>query len=122
MLPTRVMLIVDPHHWLAQDGSLPSTNLRLRRQVLRIARLIEYGGPLQVGASRETLVECKRRPRGQPCLGLMWVAKRDAPDFAIHAYCLVCGENEAMIYKWADTEWADGMMEPVPPDLGIRPS
>jgi hypothetical protein len=70
-----------------------------------------------VQESRETLVECKKRPGGKPCLGLMWVKKRGAPDYEIHAFCIVCGEGEAMIYNWADTEWADGMMEPVPPEL-----
>ena len=112
------MLIVDVHHWLEEDGSLPTGNVGLRRRVLRIARFIEYGVPLDVRESRETLVECKRRPGGKPCLGLMWVAKRGAPDFEIHAFCIVCGENEAMIYNWVGTDWAAGMMEPVPPEHG----
>jgi hypothetical protein len=107
-------LVVDVHHWLEEDGSLPNNNPRLRRQVLRIARFIEYGGSLDAYESRETLIECRRRPSGTPCLGLMWVSKQSAPDFAIRAYCLGCGNNEVMIYNWADTEWADGMMDPVP--------
>ena len=56
------MLVVDPRHWLMEDGDLPKTNLRLRRQALRVARLIDYGGPLAVGESREPLVECTKRP------------------------------------------------------------
>lgn len=40
------MLVVDPWHGLTEDGHLPDDNMRLRRRVLRIARLIEYGGPL----------------------------------------------------------------------------
>lgn len=40
------MLVVDPWHWLTEDGHFPDNNMRLRRQILRIARLIEYGGPL----------------------------------------------------------------------------
>jgi len=120
--PRRV-LVVDVHHWLEENGSLPRENMRLRRQVLRIARFIEYGGRLDAREHRKTLIECKRRPRGKPCPGLMWVAKEPAPDFAIHAYCVVCRESEAMIYNWADTEWADGMMEPVSPELDTtRPS
>ena len=51
------MLIVDPWHWLDKDGDLPVDNARLRRQVLRVARLIEYGGPLLPLHTRETLVE-----------------------------------------------------------------
>jgi hypothetical protein len=45
------MLIVDPHHWLDENGDLPVDNPRLRRQVLRVARLIEYGGPLWLAGS-----------------------------------------------------------------------
>jgi hypothetical protein len=41
------------------------------------------------------LVECKRRPGGKTCLGLMWVLKTD--DDAILAQCLVCQtEDEAV--------------------------
>jgi hypothetical protein len=112
------MLVVDVHHWL-EKGELPHHDLRLRRKVLRIARFIEYGGPLDVRESRETLMECKRRLGGKPCPGLMWVSKRGAPEFEIAAYCIVCREQEAAIYNWADTDWADGMMEPVPPELGV---
>src|SRR5262249_8893553 len=54
---TGRMVVVDPHHWLLEDGSLPTENLRLRRRALRIARTIEYGGPLRRGETRETLVE-----------------------------------------------------------------
>jgi hypothetical protein len=107
------MLVVDPRHWLMEDGDLPKTNLRLRRQALRVARLIEYGGPLAVGESRETLVECTKRPARQPCLSLMWVVKTE--EHAIYAYCPVCKQDEVMIHGWEDTLWAEGMMEPLPP-------
>lgn len=106
------MLIVDPWHWLDKDGNPPSDKLRLRRMVLRIARFIEYGGTLKGGESRETLMECRRRPKGNPCLGLMWVVKTD--DDAIFAFCRVCGDDEAVVQNWQTTEWANGMMEPVP--------
>jgi len=106
------MLVVDPHHWLEEDGSLPDLNQRLRRRVLRIARLIEYGGPLKRMETRETLVECSKRPAGHACLGLLWVTKTEHDD--IFAECLVCGRDEVMILNWKDTEWADGPMEPAP--------
>ncbi len=48
------MLIVDPNHWLEDDGCLPASNPRLRRQALRVARLVEYGGPLKTGQFRNT--------------------------------------------------------------------
>jgi hypothetical protein len=110
------MLVVDPWHWLDKEGNLPADNLRLRRQVLRVARFIEYGGSLKKLESRETLLECKRRPKGKPCLGLMWVVKTE--DDAINAFCRMCGD-EAMIHNWQETEWAAGMMKAVPPDSGI---
>jgi hypothetical protein len=110
------MLVVDPWHWLDKDGNLPTDNLQLRRQVLRVARFIEYGGPLEKLHSRETLMECRRRPKGKPCLGLMWVVKTE--DDAINAFCRMCGD-EAMIHNWQETAWAAGVMEAVPPDPGI---
>ena len=60
----------------------------------------------------ETLIECKRRPMGKPCTGLMWVDK--AEDDGILAHCLVCRTGEAFIHNWQKTEWAGGMMEAVP--------
>lgn len=109
------MLVVDPWHWLDKNGDLPTDNLRLRRQVLRVARFIEYGGPLQALECRETLVDCRRRPGGRPCMGLMWVAKTESG--AINALCRICRTDEAMIHNWQETEWAQGMMEAVPAGL-----
>ncbi len=109
------MLVVDPWHYLSKEGDLLTEDRRLYRRMLRIARFIEYGGPLARLETRETLVECKRRPHGKSCLGLMWVAKAD--DDAILARCLVCKTDEAYVHNWQETEWADGMMEPVPTDL-----
>ena len=109
-------LVVDITDWLDKDGSIPTERgPGFFRQVLRIAKLIEYGGPLAVGQLRETLVQCKRRPGRKGCLGLLWVEKT-AQD-SIAAYCLVCKHDEAVISNWQGTEWADGMMEPVSQDL-----
>jgi hypothetical protein len=52
------MLVVDPWHWLTEDGEFVVDNPRLYRRMLRIARFIEYGGPLKEDETRETLVEC----------------------------------------------------------------
>jgi hypothetical protein len=105
-------LIVDIRHWLTADLSLPNGPPRLRRNALRIASFIEYGGPLDPLDGRETLIPCKRRPHRKPCLGLMWVMKR--ADERIEAFCFVCRETEAVISGWQETEWADGPMEPAP--------
>jgi hypothetical protein len=80
---------------------------------LRVARFIEYGGPLAAGESRQTLVECLRRPRGERCLGLMWVIKTSSDTDAIDAFCPVCLTYEARIVRWQDTLWADGVMAPL---------
>jgi hypothetical protein len=106
------MLVVDPWHWLDGNGDPPADNPRLRRQVLRGARLIEYGGPLSALHTRETLVECPRRPAGKPCPGLLWVVK--TKEDAIEAACAVCGGSEVVIHNWRGTRWAEGMMPPVP--------
>ena len=105
-------LVVDPWHWLDESGEFPRDNLRIRRQIIRIARFIEYGGPLHQGGRRETLVECKRRPGRKACLGLVWVFKTKQDE--IIAHCPECETDEAVINNWQDTLWADGMMEPVP--------
>ena len=55
--------VVNPHHWLNEDGSLPE-NPRVRARVIRVAQFIEYGGTLRIGESRETLVPCRCRPAG----------------------------------------------------------
>jgi RNA polymerase sigma-70 factor, ECF subfamily len=107
-----MVLVVDPWHWLTEDGHFLVDNPRLYRRMLRIARFIEYGGKLQKNETRETLVECKRRPRGKACPGLMWVVKTD--DDAILAHCMACKTDEAVVHNWQQTEWAEGMMEPVP--------
>jgi hypothetical protein len=59
------MLVVDPWHWLTADGHFLVDNPHLYRRMLRIARFIEYGGELQKNETRETLIECKRRPKGK---------------------------------------------------------
>ncbi len=51
------MLVVDPWHWLTQDGSLPFDQPRLLPKALRVAQVIEYGGTLAHGEMRETLAE-----------------------------------------------------------------
>jgi hypothetical protein len=104
------MLVVDPWHWLHPDGTFPIEHPGLYRRILRVAQLIEAGGPLPVRHVRETLLLCSKRPRGKPFAGLVWVAK--TPEDAIHAYCLVCRNDEAMIHNWQTTDWADGPMEP----------
>jgi len=91
----------------------------VRRQALRIARLIEYGGPLELGYSRETLVECSRRLDRRPCEGLLWVSKLDA--HTIEAECLLCRRERILISGWEAMPWADGPMEPVAPPEDDRP-
>jgi hypothetical protein len=110
------MLTVDPWHWLTEDGHFLVDKPLLYRRMLRIARFIEYGGELQKHETRETLVECRRRPKGKPCSGLMWVVK--TADDGILAHCMVCKTEEVFIHNWQKTEWAEGMMEPVPVEMG----
>jgi hypothetical protein len=117
------MLIVNPWHWLTEHGNLPDAPPRLRANALKVARLIEYGGPLAVGESRETLIECSKRPNQKHCPGLLWVTKTS--DNAIHAGCIVCKQDEMLIHNWEETEWANGPMDSVridaePPEMAKR--
>lgn len=108
------MLVVDPWHWLDDDGHVPTHDARLRKRILRILQFIEYGGPLGVHEARETLIECAQRQARKPCSGLMWVMK--TPEERIIAYCSSCDHDEALIHNWRETEWAAGPMEPVAVD------
>jgi hypothetical protein len=102
-------LVVDPWHWLTEDGRLPVDDPGLYRRILRVARFIEYGGQLRQGQARGTLLQCKRRPKGRACAGLLWVTKTDAD--AIVATCPRCRKDEAIIHNWQETAWANGMMK-----------
>ncbi len=105
--------VINIQHWLGEDGEpIPA----LRRQVLRIARLIESAGPLAVGQTRGTLEECTRRVNRRPCQALLWVSKIDAET--IEACCLGCLREHVLITGWATTEWAAGPMEPIGPGEG----
>jgi hypothetical protein len=104
-----MILSVYIPHWLDENGHPAPT---LRRRVLRIARLIEYGGPLEAGQLRETLVECSRRPMRQPCEGLLWVTKSKDRK-TIEAFCQLCKDEQIYITGWELTDWAEGPMEPV---------
>ena len=105
------MLVVHIQDWLDDNGNIPLKPAAIRRNAIRVAQLIEYGGPLEVGQTRETLVPCSRRPGRKLCPGMLWVAKE--PDDRIYAYCITCQKDEVVISGWQETLWADGMMEPV---------
>jgi hypothetical protein len=102
-------LSVDIRHWLDEHGAPAEP---VRSKALWVARMIEYGGPLEPGFMRETLIECTMRPKRRRCLGLLWVMKR--PDDRIEAWCGVCEQLLVVVSGWRETEWAEGMMEPVP--------
>jgi hypothetical protein len=114
-----MLLVVDPRHWLTEDGAFVHEPRHLYRQMLRIAQFIEAGGPLPKDTTRETLIPCKRKPKGRACLGLMWVLK--TPKDEIFAQCMVCKSDEALIHDWQGTEWAEGPMDPSPLDFDAAP-
>ena len=106
--------VIDIRHWLDENGG-PATPVR--RQALRIARLIEYGGPLEEKYARETLVECSRRVARRACPGLLWVTKLE--DGRLEASCPVCRREHLVISGWEETVWAEGPMEPIGPEAEV---
>src|SRR2546427_9272906 len=98
------MLYVDPWHWLTPNGDIPTENGRLRRNLLGVLRVIEYGRPLSQGATRETLIECKKRPGGRRCMGLLRVEKTE--DDRLFAFCPVCETEHMVVSNWQKTRWA----------------
>ncbi len=108
------MIIVDPWHWLTEDGDFLDDS-KLRNRMIRVAALNEYGGPLPVMHARETLVPCTRRPKGKACKGLLVVVKRE--NESLHTFCPTCGSDEFLISNWQSTLWAGGPMPPVPVEV-----
>lgn len=109
--------VINIQHWLDENGE-PARPVR--RQALRVARLIEYGGPLEVGHARATLVECSRRVERRPCEGLLWVLKKETGT--IDAFCVSCRREHLQIWGWELTEWAAGPMEPLSPEEQEAPA
>ena len=115
--------LVDINAWpWLEDGDFPASNARLR-SVLRIARFIEYGGPLRPLHGRETLVECTRHSGRHTCPGFMWVVKRK--DDQLSAFCGTCHRVEVIIAGWQRTAWANGPKKQVrvafePPETRSR--
>ena len=99
-------LVVDPWHWLTPEGGIPANQARLRRNVLNVARVVEYGSTLPQGCFRETLLECSRRPENTRCLGLLWVEKRT--DDSLLAFCPVCNTDHFLVHNWQGTRWSNG--------------
>ena len=104
-------LVVDPWHWLTPNGDIPSDQPRLRRNVLRVARVVEYGATLPKGHFRRTLVECSKRPAGIACQGLLWVEKRS--DESLLAFCPACQTDHILVHNWQGTRWSQGQVQAV---------
>lgn len=102
-------LIVNPWHWLTPDGEIPQHIPDLRRNILRVARVIEYGALLASGEFRDTLIECTKRPAGKQCPGLQVVMKNG--DDSILAYCPICETDHILVHDWRGTKWAHGQPE-----------
>lgn len=102
--------VVNPWHWLEEDGSFLE-DTKIRGRAIRVAQCIEYGGPLDIGEGRETLIACRFRPAGTRCPGFIVVLKQS--DDAISAFCPTCDADEFLIYEWEETPWANGPATPV---------
>lgn len=112
------MLVVDPWHWMSKDEWFPDGPPGVRRNLLRIARLIEYGAELEPKEMRLTLVECTKRPNRRPCTGFMVVVKE--PEGTIYAECMTCRNDQIVISNWEDTPWATGICPPCSAETGPR--
>ena len=105
-------LVVDPWHWLTLAGEIPAGRPRLRRNVLNVARVVEYGATLSRGQFRETLLECSNRLRGARCQGLLWVEKRT--DDSLLAFCPKCTADHLLVHNWQGTRWSNGQASATP--------
>jgi|SRR5687768_3665219 len=98
------MLISIPWHWLEPNGAIPKENPKLRRRLLAVLRVIEYGSSLKPGASCKTLIECRKRAGGRSCLGLLDVARIE--DDSLFAFCPECGTEHLLVSNLQKTRWA----------------
>lgn len=113
-------LVVDPWHWLDEHGELLRDNLPVRRNMIRVARVIEYGARLKRGKTYETLIECHRRPGGIPCLGLLIVTRTD--DDYLLATCPDCRTDQMVVSNWQNTKWARVCATPSASRTGFKDS
>jgi hypothetical protein len=98
------MLVVDPWDWLDPEGELPANHPRVRRRLLAVLRVVEYGSRLRPTERCATLIECRRRPGGHRCTGL-WAVERAVND-SLLAFCPVCGTDEMLVHHWQGTKWS----------------
>jgi len=64
----------------------------------------QQAAALHPGTFRDTLIECRKRPRGARCIGLLSVAK--TKDDLLHAFCLECGTEHMLVSNWQETRWS----------------
>lgn len=105
-------LVVDPWHWLNEDGELPLEHPKLWPKLNRIGQFVDSGCDLEPNHGRETLLRCRRRQSGKPCSASMWVARQ--PDGALLCACPRCHHEEMVIHNWEDTLWAVNRMGSLP--------
>jgi len=94
------VLVVNPWHWLDENGQFPSDHPRLWPKLIRIGQYVQMGCDLKPKHGRETLIYCKARG----CKGWMWVAR--TPDDALLTFCGTCHKQEMLITHWEDTLWS----------------
>ena len=99
---------------MSEDGWFPEDNPSLKKNLLRIARLIEYGAELEPMQMRMTLVECSKRLGRKACTGFLNVFKE--PEGSIYAECPTCRKDQIVIHNWEETPWAPGICPPISPD------
>ncbi|MFY7947821.1 MAG: hypothetical protein ACOVRP_01270 [Gemmatimonas sp.] len=92
--------IVDMHHFLGDDG-LPA--VRRGTLVSFLGAIVESVSAVQGTEAPMVDVRCRRRPRHQPCAGVIDAFEEPDSD-AIIWYCPVCGD-EGYIANWMGTPW-----------------
>lgn len=97
----RTMLVVDPHHWLDENGFYPTEAPQLWKKLDRIGLFVSSGCDLQPRHGRPTVAKCKARS----CGCSMFVARTQ--DDQLLAFCPICRKEEMLISNWRDTFWAE---------------
>ena len=96
--------VTDPWHFLDENGNVPDDIPSPARKLsLFLGQIIEECSAEVPGATIETSLKCRRRPRKQPCPGKILSWRINETD-SIKWECSQCGTG-GEIHNWRGCRW-----------------
>lgn len=94
-------LVSDMRHYLDEGGFKRGISRQARALALHLGRIVAAGAGAERKRTHRTNIECRRRPRHQPCIGQIMVRREEETD-RILWMCAACEDNGS-IHGWAGT-------------------